>query len=244
MSAHRLRARPRRTTIGFGRYIVSATTPFAPRRPGRAAHGRARRRRAPRPGVRGASTTDSAGACSTRSSASTSTPRPAATSAGQPRYDFAYALERLAAGEEWRSRARPRRRRQGLPRRVDRRLHRALNPSDGARAHRVVTSSARAQASMRFRRALLLALARAAVLAAGVGVVQLLRFAAPFLVLIVLFSAGHFPGERAILGRDESTPTRRRPPPRRWQAGVERALPSQLERTSHRLRGPPVPAAR
>ena len=37
-----------------------------------------------------------------------------------PRYDFAYALERLARGEEWRSELALRGRRQGLPRRVDR----------------------------------------------------------------------------------------------------------------------------
>ena len=40
VSAHRL-ALERAPEIGFGRYIVSATTPFSPRRPGGAAHRRA-----------------------------------------------------------------------------------------------------------------------------------------------------------------------------------------------------------
>ena len=95
---------------------------------------------------------------------------------------------------------------------------------------------------MRFRRVLLFAFAAAAALAATVGVVELLLFAAPFLVLVGLFSAGHFPGERTILARGKWTPARRRPPSRRWRPGVERALSSQLERTSHRLRGPPAAA--
>ena len=102
VDAHRL-ALERAPEIGFGRYIISATTPFTPGRP--------RRRCTPtrRPSWHAMSrattrsTSGSAGACSTRSSASTSTPPRAATSAGRRSYDFAYALERLAAGEEWRS---------------------------------------------------------------------------------------------------------------------------------------------
>ncbi len=43
-----------------------------------------------------------------------------------PRYDFAYALERLANGDEWRSELRSRGRRQGLPRRLHRAVHHPL----------------------------------------------------------------------------------------------------------------------
>ena len=47
------RARARARSCGFGRYIISATTPFAPRRPRRAARRRPRGRPPPRPGLRG-----------------------------------------------------------------------------------------------------------------------------------------------------------------------------------------------
>ena len=68
-------------------------------------------------------------------------------------------------------------------------------------------------------------------------------FAAPFLLLAGLLVLGRFPGERAILARRAAVPTPRpRPASRRWVLGRERACLSQLERTSHRLRGPPVVA--
>ena len=52
VSAHLL-ALERAPALGFGRYIVSATTPFVPRGPGRAAHRRARGGAPALPGVRG-----------------------------------------------------------------------------------------------------------------------------------------------------------------------------------------------
>lgn len=68
-------------------------------------------------------------------------------------------------------------------------------------------------------------------------------YAAPFLLLVGLLVLGRFPGERAILARRVApTPPRLRPATRRWASCRERAYLSQLERTSHRLRGPPVRA--
>lgn len=67
-------------------------------------------------------------------------------------------------------------------------------------------------------------------------------YAAPFLLLIGLLVFGLFPGERAILARRAVSAPRLRPLPRRWAPGRERARLSQLERTSHRLRGPPLVA--
>jgi hypothetical protein len=68
-------------------------------------------------------------------------------------------------------------------------------------------------------------------------------FATPYLLLIGLLAVGRFPGERALLARRVASPaSARRATGRRWTRAVERALASQLERTSHRLRGPPVAA--
>ncbi len=93
VDAHR-RALERAPALGFGRYIVSATTPFTPVRPGRAAPRRAGRRRPPLPrlprAVRAAGLVD----VPRRSSASTTTRAPAATSAG-----------RRAGTSRWRSSA-------------------------------------------------------------------------------------------------------------------------------------------
>ena len=67
-------------------------------------------------------------------------------------------------------------------------------------------------------------------------------YAAPFLLLFGLLVLGRFPGERTILCRQAVPARRLRPVARRWVLGRERACLSQLERTSHRLRGPPVVA--
>ena len=102
VDAHRL-ALDRAGAIGFGRYIVSATTPFT-----RDDLARAPPRRA-RPSSSGAcpaprtATPRSAGACSPRSSASTSTTARGRELGWAPRYDFAHALDLLAAGEDFRS---------------------------------------------------------------------------------------------------------------------------------------------
>ena len=67
-------------------------------------------------------------------------------------------------------------------------------------------------------------------------------FAAPCLVLIGLLVLGRFPGERAILVRRAASVKRRKRAARRWPVQIERRFASLLERTSRRLRGPPVPA--
>ncbi|RKQ90398.1 hypothetical protein C8N24_0200 [Solirubrobacter pauli] len=75
------------------------------------------------------------------------------------------------------------------------------------------------------------------------GLVQVALYAAPFLLLFGLLALGRFPGERTILARRVGpTPPRPRPATRRWAPGRERTRLSQLERTSHRLRGPPLVA--
>jgi hypothetical protein len=68
-------------------------------------------------------------------------------------------------------------------------------------------------------------------------------FAAPYLALVGLLALGRFPGERVILARRRvSLSTRPRVVGRGWPAGIERARVSLLERSSRRLRGPPVVA--
>ena len=72
VSAHQ-RALERAPEIGFGRYIISATTPFTRDAPRRAAGGCARGRAAVVPRATRRSTSGSAGGCSRASSACTST---------------------------------------------------------------------------------------------------------------------------------------------------------------------------
>jgi len=124
VSAHRC-ALERADAIGFGRYIVSATTPFAPSDLV-ALHTHAA------PVVArcvpsyeavyeqlGWRMLDTIERVYVNAAAR-------ADLGWSPRYDFAHAIERLAAGRGVALRARRRRGRQGLPRRDDRRLHRAL----------------------------------------------------------------------------------------------------------------------
>ena len=126
VSAHLL-ALERAPAIGFGRYIISATTPFTPRRP------------APR------SDTTCRASCARlfpdyeelyaqrgwRMFPSIErvyvNERARRELGWAPRYDFRYALDRLARRRRPAQRARPQHRRQGLPRGLDRRLHGALN---------------------------------------------------------------------------------------------------------------------
>jgi len=61
-------------------------------------------------------------------------------------------------------------------------------------------------------------------------------------VLLGLLALGRFPGERAILVLRLAAATVTRLDARRWPIQVESPFASPLERTSHRLRGPPVPA--
>ena len=101
VSAHRL-ALERAPEIGFGRYIVSATTPFT--------RVDLAELRADAPAVvrrlfpyYEGSTRSAAGACSPPSTACTTTRGRARSSGWAPRYDFRHALDRVAAGEEPRS---------------------------------------------------------------------------------------------------------------------------------------------
>ena len=86
-------------------------------------------------------TRSGAGGCSPRSSACTSTSAPADELGWSPRYDFGFALDRLARRRRPAQPARAQHRRQGLPRRLDRRLHGALNLD-----HRAVARSTAAVA--------------------------------------------------------------------------------------------------
>jgi hypothetical protein len=87
----------------------------------------------------------------------------------------------------------------------------------------------------------------AAILAGGLlgvpGAFELLFYAGPVLLLVGLLLNGCFPGEALILARRVARAPRRRPARRRWARSRERALMSQLERSSRLLRGPPAPAA-
>ena len=102
VDAHLL-ALERAPEIGFGRYIVSATTPFTPRGPRRAARRRRRRRRPPRAGRRGASTRELGWRMPDASTACTSTPAPARSSAGGRAGTSRTRSTRLAAGRPARS---------------------------------------------------------------------------------------------------------------------------------------------
>ena len=88
--------------IGFGRYVISATTPFTrddlTSGPDRPARGRA----TALPDYR-TSTPHRDGRCSRRSSACTSTSARARELGWSPRYDFRHALDRLSEGEDPRS---------------------------------------------------------------------------------------------------------------------------------------------
>ncbi|MBE2315619.1 hypothetical protein DVA67_006505 [Solirubrobacter sp. CPCC 204708] len=64
-------------------------------------------------------------------------------------------------------------------------------------------------------------------------------FAAPYLLVLGLLAVGRFPGEQAIVARRRPPAARPRPAAVRWTPAVEHPLAS-LQRTSHRLRGPPA----
>ena len=81
--------------IGFGRYVVSATTPFAPRRPGRAAPGRAGGRRAAVPRLPRTSTQRLGWRMFPRIDRVYVNARARADLGWEPRYDFRHALELL-----------------------------------------------------------------------------------------------------------------------------------------------------
>jgi hypothetical protein len=73
------------------------------------------------------------------------------------------------------------------------------------------------------------------------AMVEVVLSLAPLVLLAGLLLLGCFPGERAILARRPAAPAPRlRPAARRWRPAVERAPTSELERTSHRRRGPPA----
>ena len=95
VEAHLL-AIERAAELGFGRYIISATTPFTRDDLATAAHRRARGGGAPRAGVRGRLRARGAGRCSRRSTASTSTTRARTELGWQPRHDFRSALGRVS----------------------------------------------------------------------------------------------------------------------------------------------------
>ena len=133
VSAHRLRARARRA-IGFGRYIISATTPFMPddlvalhtdAPPVVARHVARYEAAYERLGWRMFDTIE-------RVYVNAAARRDLGWA---PQYDFAYALERLAAGEEWRSELALAVGAKGYHAELDRGLHRALR---GSRATRLV----------------------------------------------------------------------------------------------------------
>ena len=148
-----LLALERAPAIGFGRYIISATSPFTPRRPGRRSAPTCRavvRRLYPDfeeiysargwrmfPAIERVYVNE----------------RARGELGWSPRYDFRLALDRLADGRGPAQPAGPQHRRQGLPRGLDRRLHRALSLDHrraGARAGRVADHVGRAH---RLRRA-------------------------------------------------------------------------------------------
>jgi hypothetical protein len=97
---------------------------------------------------------------------------------------------------------------------------------------------------MRTPRALLVLLGCASLALAAVqgltGIQELVFYAGPFLLLIGLLLSGRFIGEDAILARRPQAPARLQPLAKRWSPVLERSLASLLERSTRRLRGPPV----
>ena len=97
------RDRERAPTLGFGRYIVSATTPFTRDDLARAAARRAGRGAAPCAGLRGRVRAPRLDACCRASTASTSTSARGASSAGGRATTSRRVIARLRAGGDFRS---------------------------------------------------------------------------------------------------------------------------------------------
>jgi NhaP-type Na+/H+ or K+/H+ antiporter len=99
---------------------------------------------------------------------------------------------------------------------------------------------------VRFPRGLVVVLALAALVAAGVlqgnpGVEELTLAFAPALILFGLLVNGRYVGEERILGRrcERATPRPRAAFATRWSHARERALTSLVERAPLSRRGPP-----
>ena len=116
VGAHRL-ALERAPALGFGRYIISATTPFAPDDLARAARGRAGGRAPPRARATRRSTRERGWRMLPSIERVYVNARARDDLGWSPRHDFRRALARLAAGEDPRSPLALARRREGLPRR-------------------------------------------------------------------------------------------------------------------------------
>ena len=113
-----------RTAIGFGRYIVSATTPFTRDDLQELRHERASRRPTACSALRGRLSPPGAGRCSRQSTGSTSTNEHALELGWQPRFDFTSVIDRsvpdrisqrACAGDRFEGLPRRRLRRGSLP---------------------------------------------------------------------------------------------------------------------------------
>jgi hypothetical protein len=97
------------------------------------------------------------------------------------------------------------------------------------------------------RRTLLLLAVAATVLCglqAATGVMELVLYAAPLLLIVGFLLSGRYVGEDRILALRRAAPQRLRPEPRgHWSHARDRALSSLLDRSPALLRGPPAPSS-
>jgi hypothetical protein len=96
---------------------------------------------------------------------------------------------------------------------------------------------------MRLSAAFLLALVVADVASGMAGALDVLLYAAPFVLIAALLLSGRFVGEERILAVYRALPRPKRRTAQRWPSRPEVAFSAALERAPWSLRGPPAGVA-